>query len=65
MDCQNYFCIYQSEGKCCLEEISIDMMGNREHCIYPNIDMSYIKREKDKPLKVFDERIEAMEKKFF
>ena len=34
MKCENYFCVYQDNGKCILDEINIDIMGQCDSCIY-------------------------------
>ena len=56
MNCQNDFCIYQRDGVCCLEEISIDKMGVCENCIYPEFDKIYLNSEKDRLLNTFELR---------
>lgn len=37
MNCENVFCVYQSKGKCTLEEISIDISGECSECIYIDV----------------------------
>ena len=46
MDCENIFCIYQSKGKCTVEEIEIDSMGMCATCLYPEIDKKVLERAK-------------------
>ena len=38
MRCENYFCIYWSEDICCLDSISLDILGNCQDCIYVTIN---------------------------
>ncbi len=48
MKCENYFCVYQDNGKCILDEINIDIMGQCDSCIY--IDIPKFELEKYKKL---------------
>lgn len=59
MPCDNFFCIYQSEGVCILKEIQIDHVGVCASCIYPNIDEAYLKQEKLKLLQKYQEEAET------
>jgi len=36
--CENKFCIYWAKDECSLDEISLDICGCCENCIYPHID---------------------------
>lgn len=40
MLCKNIFCIYWKENNCILDEISLDIQGNCEDCIYVEIENS-------------------------
>ena len=53
MQCQNYLCIYESNGACTLKEISLNISGTCDDCVYPSFDAQYLKREKKKLLKKF------------
>ena len=55
MNCENNFCIYQRNGNCILNEISIDSSGMCTECIYPDIDEEILKDAKLKVLKSFEE----------
>jgi len=55
MNCENLFCIYQSEGKCTANSISIDALGMCTECIYPDIDEEILTRAKTKQLRNFEE----------
>lgn len=46
MKCANIFCIYWSNGKCLLKEISLDIQGNCENCIYVNIDLNELDKRR-------------------
>ena len=50
MKCENALCIYESNGECVLEEISLDYMGCCSECIYPEIDPKYLKLLKKRVL---------------
>ena len=54
MNCENYFCIYQSKNKCTLNEVSIDSLGMCTKCIYPDIDEKTLHQAKVKILKKYE-----------
>ena len=54
MECENSFCIYQSQGKCLLDNISIDISGMCTECIYPDIDEKILNKAKSKLLKKYE-----------
>ena len=51
MKCENKFCIYESKGKCTLNEINIDSLGMCADCIYPDIDEKVLNQAKLKLLR--------------
>lgn len=53
MNCENEFCIYQCDGYCTLNHISIDHSGRCADCIYPNIDRKQLVQLKRKLLKKY------------
>lgn len=55
MNCENNFCIYWSEGKCILENISLDASGRCEDCILVNIDESLLALLRKKLLDKYEE----------
>lgn len=55
MNCENKFCIYQSKGKCILEEIDIDSLGMCADCIYPDIDEKILNQAKLRLLNLYKE----------
>ena len=48
MNCENNMCVYWNENKCMLEEISIDISGSCQDCIYVDIDEKILKAERKK-----------------
>ncbi len=38
LSCENEFCIYQSEGKCILESVQLDIQGNCVDCIHIKVE---------------------------
>ncbi len=52
MKCENFYCIYEQDGECLLEQIEINSTGMCSECILPSFppDMlekvKYIQREK-------------------
>ena len=55
MKCENCFCIYESNGSCILKEISLDITGACNYCIYLSINNNYLEREKQMLLKKYIE----------
>lgn len=51
VNCQNIFCVYESKGECVLKEVSIDISGACEECIYVAIDNKVLQKEKSNILK--------------
>lgn len=41
--CENEFCVYEEDGKCTLDEITLDISGACSDCIYINIDEQTLK----------------------
>lgn len=54
MNCENNYCIYESNGKCLLDEIGIDSLGMCTECIYPDIDEEILNQAKSKLLKTYE-----------
>ena len=52
MNCENYFCIYQSKGKCIIEENNIDNCGMCLDCIYPDIEERILTDAKNRMLEI-------------
>ena len=55
INCQNYLCIYEHEGKCKLNNIELDVLGQCTECMYPNIDKTELNRLKLKTLLKLEE----------
>lgn len=51
MLCENIFCIYWEKHHCCLEEISLDVRGSCNECIYINVDEDKLKEHRQAILK--------------
>ena len=41
MRCENNFCIYWKDKSCILDEISLDIQGQCEDCIYIDLDENF------------------------
>ena len=54
MECENVFCIYESNGKCILEEITIDISGSCSDKIYIDIDDKTIIQAKERLLDIYE-----------
>lgn len=46
MHCENFFCIYWKESHCILNQISLDIQGSCQSCIYVNIDEHCLNRKR-------------------
>ena len=44
MNCENCFCLYWKENRCCLASVSLDWAGMCEMCIYVDISESLLKK---------------------
>lgn len=51
MNCDNFLCVYEKNGKCSCGEISLDIMGACTDCIYITIDPETLDALKKKTLK--------------
>lgn len=50
MECENEFCIYENNGLCILDKISLDVQGSCKNCIYVNFDDNELKKIKKNTL---------------
>ena len=48
MQCDNHFCIYWCHGNCLLDDISIDIQGSCQDCIYVSITEDFLELEREK-----------------
>lgn len=55
MKCENDFCIYWQDGECVLEDISIDIGGRCDDCIYVNIPEEQLKIARKEILDRYDD----------
>ncbi|MBR6562352.1 MAG: hypothetical protein IKK70_00240 [Clostridia bacterium] len=51
MRCDNLFCVYWTEEGCTLDEISLDISGCCECCIYVDIDESTLRKKREEQLR--------------
>lgn len=51
MKCENYLCVYEKEGCCELDYISLDINGMCTSCIYPNFDSPILRNAKEETIK--------------
>ena len=54
MQCENIFCIYWSKQGCTLPNISLDIQGNCNKCIYIDINEEWLKSERQKSLRRYN-----------
>ena len=54
--CANYFCVYNASNRCTLEQISLDVQGSCEDCIYITLAGWKLKRLRIKTLKALGGR---------
>ena len=55
MRCDNIFCIYWIKNNCGLDEISLDIQGGCESCIYVDIPETELKNHRQKLLIKYEE----------
>ena len=55
MECENHFCIYCKEHRCCLDTISLDIRGNCQDCIYVSLPEKDLQQAKEKLLNRYEE----------
>lgn len=51
MKCENLFCLYEENGNCILDEISLDIIGQCTDCIYVDIPQKDLNKFKSIHLK--------------
>ena len=51
MQCAHYLCIYEKDGGCTLDGISLNIWGSCEECLYINVEEDELKRLKAETLK--------------
>ena len=56
MLCENVFCIYWNDKNCSLSEISLDIQGNCEKCIYIDIEETVLENQRRKNLNKYEDR---------
>lgn len=49
--CKNSFCIYWKDKNCILDEISLDIQGQCEDCIYIDLDEKILEEKRNEKLK--------------
>lgn len=54
MRCENRFCIYYEGDACLLDDITLDMLGQCESCIYVNLPESLLDRVRAQMRATFD-----------
>ena len=42
MECSNLFCIHWQKDHCTLSEISLDILGGCEECVYIDLDSNIL-----------------------
>lgn len=56
MRCENNFCIYWSEDRCTVDEISIDYLGRCDACTFVNIEEEVLCKAREKILRSYKEQ---------
>ncbi len=44
--CENFLCIYQNNGRCALENVSLDEGGRCTECVLTNFEKEVLERAK-------------------
>lgn len=55
MRCNNIFCIYFENNNCGLEEISLDIQGSCQSCIYVDIPETQLENYRQSLLRKYEE----------
>lgn len=55
MICENEFCLYWHDNVCVLKEVTLDIQGRCQNCIYVTISETVLDRERKKLFKLYDE----------
>jgi len=55
MKCENIFCVYQKDGQCRLGEITLDIQGRCEDCVYVEPDEELLEEAKARVLESWGE----------
>ena len=53
LTCENYFCIYEKNGKCVLDSVNISFQGICEDCVYPAVDFEKLEEIKKKYREIY------------
>jgi len=56
MNCENNYCIYNSDGACVLDKVNIDSLGMCDGCIMITLDEDFLKAEKARQLDELETR---------
>ena len=51
MKCENIFCVYWRGRECLLDNITLDIQGKCECCVYVDIDDNVLREQRKKQLK--------------
>lgn len=54
MECENVFCVYEKDGKCILDKVSLDITGQCTECITVEIENVIIAKAKNNFLKKYN-----------
>jgi len=58
MICENEYCIYNANNKCCFEKIELDAAGMCATILRISLDENFLTTEKEKQLQEIDSRWE-------
>ena len=55
MKCENMYCVYWQNNECILEDVSLDILGACDSCIYVDIDEKVLNEYRLKQLKKYQD----------
>ena len=55
MQCENQYCIYWQDDSCLLNEVSLDVRGCCQSCIYATIPESLLKNSRESLLALYEQ----------
>ena len=53
MHCENYFCTYWLDNACVLEQVSLDIQGSCQDCVYLSIEEATLAKKRARMQKSF------------
>ena len=56
LKCENEYCIYNNDGECLFERVTINQIGMCDDCIMITLDKNFLAKEKGRQLSEIESR---------